>query len=127
MEFVDIYPTVAELGGLRGPDILEGQSFVPLLDKPDRTWKSAAFTQMYGPKDLVGRSVVDDRYRYMRWTGPYPGEELYDHKAMPERGDGCNGSSMRVGAPRVRRADVSRYRWVHSSSISSPPAACVSM
>jgi uncharacterized sulfatase len=82
-EFVDIYPTVAELGGLRGPDNLEGQSLVPLLDRPERPWKSAAFTQMYGPKDVVGRSAVTDRYRYMRWTGPYPDEELYDHQTDP--------------------------------------------
>jgi uncharacterized sulfatase len=80
VEFVDIYPTVAELGGLRGPETLEGQSLTPLLDSPGRPWKTAAFTQMYGPKDVVGRSVVNDRYRYMRWTGPYPGEELYDHQ-----------------------------------------------
>jgi uncharacterized sulfatase len=80
VEFVDIYPTVAELGGLRGPDTVEGQSLVPLLDNPARAWKSAAFTQMYGPKDVVGRSVVNHRYRYMRWTGPYPDEELYDHQ-----------------------------------------------
>jgi len=83
VEFVHIYPTAAELGGLRGPRTSEGQSLAPLLDNPARAWKSAAFTQMYGPKDVVGRSVVNDRYRYMRWTSPHPDEEFYDHQSDP--------------------------------------------
>lgn len=84
VEFVDMYPTIAQLGGLKGPGNLEGQSLVPVLDNPSRPWKSAAFTQMYDPKDIEGRSVVNERYRYMRWTGAYPDEELYDHKNDPK-------------------------------------------
>jgi uncharacterized sulfatase len=83
VEFVDIYPTVAELGGLRGPANLEGQSLVPLLDNPARKWKSAAFTQMYDRDDLVGRAVVTDTHRYIRWEGRFPDEELYDHRNDP--------------------------------------------
>jgi len=84
VEFVDIYPTVAELGGLRAPDRLEGQSMTPLLHNPSRRWKKAAFTQMYTPEEkIVGRAVVTDRHRYIRWDGPYPGEELFDHATDP--------------------------------------------
>ncbi|MBL8214692.1 MAG: sulfatase [Bryobacterales bacterium] len=84
VEFVDMYPTIAELGGLPVPQHCEGQSAVPLLDNPARPWKSGAFTQMHGPDNIVGRSVRTDRYRYTRWTGPYPDEELYDHQADPK-------------------------------------------
>lgn len=83
VEFVDIYPTLAELSGLRPPANLEGQSMVPLLDNPSRTWKTAAFSVVTAPKGIKGEAVVTDRYRYIRWTGPHPDEELYDRKADP--------------------------------------------
>jgi uncharacterized sulfatase len=75
---IDLYPTVAELCGVAPPSAIEGQSFTPLLDDPARRWKKAAFTQVAGPDDIVGRAVRSERFRYIRWTGPQPAEELYD-------------------------------------------------
>ena len=83
VEFVDIYPTVAELGGLKPPPILEGQSLVPLLDNPARPFKSAAFSVVTGPNGIGGDAAVTDRHRYIRWTGPHPDEELFDHQTDP--------------------------------------------
>ncbi len=83
VEFVDIFPTVAELAGRRPPANLEGQSLVPLLDNPFRRWKSAAFSVVTAPGGIEGRCAVTDRYRYIRWTGPHPDEELYDRQADP--------------------------------------------
>jgi uncharacterized sulfatase len=82
-ELVDLYPTIADLCGLRPPPALEGQSFVPLLENPARSWKTAAFTQVAAPDGIAGRGVRTDRYRYVRWTGPYPDEELYDCRSDP--------------------------------------------
>ena len=83
VEFVDIYPTLAELAALPPPSNLEGQSLVPLLENPGRTWKSAAFSVVTAPHGIKGQAAVTDRYRYVRWTGPHPDEELFDHQSDP--------------------------------------------
>ena len=82
-ELVDLYPTLAELCGLTPPSTLEGQSLAPLLDNPARSWKTAAFTQVTAPGGIVGRSVRTGSYRFIRWTGPYTDEELYDSRSDP--------------------------------------------
>lgn len=83
VEFVDIYPTLADLASLKGPANLEGQSLRPLLDNPSRAWKSAVFSVVTAPNGIVGRAAVTDRYRYIRWTGPHLDEELYDRQDDP--------------------------------------------
>jgi len=82
VEFVDVYPTLAELCGLAPPKAIEGQSFMPLLDNPSRPFKKAAFTQLKF-EGITGRSVRTDRYRYIRWEGAGGGEELYDYTEDP--------------------------------------------
>ncbi len=88
VEFVDIFPTLAELAGLTRPDGLEGKSFVPLLSKPSQPWKKAAFSQYPRPNNLMGYAMRTDRYRYVEWinrdTKAVAGRELYDHKNDPD-------------------------------------------
>ncbi|QDT97067.1 sulfatase [Gimesia aquarii] len=83
VEFVDIYPTLCELAGIPLPDHLEGTSFKPLLENPNRRWKPAAFSQ-YPRGSMMGYSMKTDRYRYTEWrerkSGKIVGRELYDHK-----------------------------------------------
>lgn len=80
VEFVDIYPSLAELVGLTPPDSIEGTSFVPLLGTPQRKWKSAAFSQYPRGKNVMGYSVRDTRFRYTEWRerGQVIERELYD-------------------------------------------------
>ena len=55
VEFVDIFPTLADLAGLSLPAHLEGVSFRQLLDKPELKWKPAAFSQKSVPLSVSPR------------------------------------------------------------------------
>jgi arylsulfatase A-like enzyme len=94
VEFVDIYPTMCELAGLPVPEGLEGTSFTPLLEAPDRRWKSAAFSQ-YRRRGVVGRSMRTDRYRLTCWFPRNKSEkiaiELYDYQTDPAETENLAG------------------------------------
>ena len=83
VEFVDVYPTLAELCNLPLPAQLEGTSMVPLLDNPRRSWKRAAFSQYPRERDTVmGYTMRTHDWRYTEWimraTGAVCARELYD-------------------------------------------------
>jgi uncharacterized sulfatase len=82
VEFVDIYPTLADLCGLPVSVNLEGTSFKPLLNNPNLPWKKMAFTQVQRGR-IAGRSVRTERWRYTEWDEGKQGIELYDHNNDP--------------------------------------------
>ncbi|MBU3005373.1 sulfatase [Paraglaciecola arctica] len=89
IEYVDLYPTLVDLAGLKLPEHLEGTSFKPLLESPKRPWKTAAFSQF--PRgvlsDLEGYTIRTNRYRYVEWYDKkqkqITARELYDHDIDP--------------------------------------------
>ena len=83
VEFLDVYPTLADLCGLGAPPDLEGVSLAPLLDDPSGSVKEAAYSQAEYEGRIFGRTVRTERYRYIRWQGDGGGEELYDHLKDP--------------------------------------------
>ena len=89
VEFVDVYPTLADVAGLPLPAHLEGTSFKPLLENPDRKWKAAAFSQYPRGKKVMGYSMRTDRYRLTVWVDradhtKIEAVELYDHQVDPQ-------------------------------------------
>jgi arylsulfatase A-like enzyme len=89
-ESVDLYPSLCEVCELPRPLGLEGSSFVPLFEDPDRLWKRAVFSQ--SPREIpgvgpgMGYSMRTSRYRYTEWMGeenPFRAAELYDYQTDP--------------------------------------------
>lgn len=84
VEFLDLYPTLTDLAGLRMPDVgLQGVSLAPLLDDPRRPWDRPAFTQIER-EGFMGRSVRTQRWRYIEWDDGRKGAQLYDHDRDPK-------------------------------------------
>jgi iduronate 2-sulfatase len=103
-EYVDIYPTLSEVCGLKAPGHLEGLSMVPLLKNPELSWKKAAFSQ-YPRGKVMGYSMRTKRFRYTEWknreTGEVQARELYDHLKDPQE-------NVNVAAQPEYKQDVQR-------------------
>ena len=98
-ELVDLFPTLCDLAEIDIPDYMQGQSLVPLMNKPEQKWKSAAFSQFHRrPKvsadgqRYMGYSMNTEKYHYIEWyrwdhkagiRGEYKGAELYDRLNDP--------------------------------------------
>lgn len=89
VEFIDIYPTVTALAGLKPNPKLQGRSLVPLLENPLTEWSGTAISQILRPADsrleapVMGRSIRNARWRYTEWGEGKHGKELYDHATDP--------------------------------------------
>lgn len=89
VEFVDIFPSLADLCGLPPSPGVEGTSFKPLLEHPKRPWKKAAFSE-YPKGGHQGTAMRTDRYRYVEWknkAGEIVARELYDHQTDPQENE----------------------------------------
>jgi choline-sulfatase len=73
----DIYPTLAELCGVKPPDYVDGSSLVPLLKRPDAEWKSTAISALYDRYI----SIRTEQFRYTRYNEDQ--EEFYDYFKDP--------------------------------------------
>ena len=86
VEFVDVYPTLADLAGVAAPAGLEGRSLQPLLKNPAAAWAHPALTQVQrgaAPNQFMGYSVRNERWRYTEWEDGKRGVELYDEVGDP--------------------------------------------
>jgi len=100
VELVDLYPSLCDLARIDIPGNMEGTSFKPLLENPDRPWKAAAFSQYHqrpkvttDGKRYMGYSMVTERYHLVEWhtwdnttktAGDLVARELYDNRDDPQ-------------------------------------------
>ena len=99
VSLVDLYPTLAELCGVKAPPNLQGQSLIPILKDTSVAGRGWAVTQVVrdgrirrtradasddgNGKRFFGYSLRTLRWRYTEWDEGREGRELYDHDADP--------------------------------------------
>ena len=108
VETVDLYPTLADLCGLEGPDDLAGTSMVPMIRDPKRSGKQFAFS-FHGRGQLKGRTIRTDRYRLIYWTdktGKAAQVELYDHEADPEENINVAADHSEIVAKLIKQIEL---------------------
>ncbi|WP_206294428.1 sulfatase [Humisphaera borealis] len=92
VEFVDVYPTLADVCGLGVPPGLDGTSLKPFIENPAASSTKVAISQY--PRGagkaggaVMGYSVRDDRWRLTLWRqrggDKVVATELYDEKNDP--------------------------------------------
>lgn len=100
---IDLFPTLLDLCGVKGPANLQGQSLVPMLKDTQTLGRGWALTQVsrgggraraavttnisaQGER-FFGYSLRTPRWRYTEWDEGRRGRELYDHDKDPRELD----------------------------------------
>ena len=93
VEFVNVYPTLADVCGLPIPSGLDGVSLKPFVENPAAPMKKVAISQyprggtVTGNRPLMGYSIRDTRWRLTVWRDRHDGgvaaTELYDEQNDP--------------------------------------------
>jgi iduronate 2-sulfatase len=113
VELVDLYPTLAELGGVETPDDLQGKSLVPLLENPGASGKEVVYTVVSRGENL-GRAIRTAEWRYAEWPD---GEELYSLSEDPnEWVNLANNPEYRPRVQEMRRLLKERQRVAGSAA-----------
>ena len=83
VSLLDIYPTLADLCGLKPPSHLDGRSLAPLLKDPKAEWKSTAITGLTSKSGPWSPyiSIRNEMGRYLRYKKGQ--EEFYDTRKDP--------------------------------------------
>ena len=107
-EFIDIFPTLCDLSGVKIPETVDGKSLKPLMNKTSKSVKEFSISQYprsgnnaeserqgYASSKVMGYSLKNSSYRFTIWMGnnfrsnqPFNadwivGTELYDYEKDP--------------------------------------------
>ena len=84
---VDVAPTVLQLAGLQKPNYMPGKSFVQLLKGDSTQWRDKIFYEYFWEYDFPMTPTVfgvrTDKYKYVRYSGVWDQNELYDLEKDP--------------------------------------------
>ncbi|MFC2087839.1 sulfatase, partial [Bacteroidota bacterium] len=83
VELIDLYPTVAELAGLKYSEYLQGKSLVRTLDDPEYVVRDMAFSVSQEGRTFLIRT---DKWAYIQYDeDAKSGIELFDMKKDPKQ------------------------------------------
>ncbi len=87
VELIDMYPTIAELAGLKVSPHLQGLSIIKTLDNPDYQVRSMAFSVSNNEKKAGQAFLVrTDKWSYIQYgEQAQDGMELYDMEIDPQQ------------------------------------------
>lgn len=84
---IDIAPTFLEAAGLKSPEYIDGQSFLPLLKNKNIPWRKSLLYEYYWERNFPQTPTIHalrgDRYKYIHYYGIWDSDELYDLKNDP--------------------------------------------
>lgn len=116
VEQVDIYPTLAGLAGLAIPAHVQGTTLQPLLSDPTAKGKPLVFSMMVSTHTkLIGRSVRNDRFRYIEWDDGRGGRQLYDHERDPHELTNLADAPMQADRVQQMHAHLANHVKTRSS------------
>src|SRR5256885_7283934 len=81
IEYIGIYPTVAELTGTGAPKRIDAKSFAAYAKNPDHAGPPAAFSEYDLGAKVPQYMARTERYKYIYNDGEI--DELYDWEAEP--------------------------------------------
>ena len=111
VELLDVYPTLADLAGLRAPGGLEGRSLRGTFNEGQATGHAHSLVYHYdvaANRDVAGRTVISRAWRYTEWDAGRAGRELYWHADDPEEYRNVAADPARAGALQEAAAQLSR-------------------
>ncbi len=114
---LDLAPTILDLANLPIPEVMQGQSLVPLLDNPQAPFRSDWFYEhLFSPPEPrrieSTEGVRTDRWKYIRYIRQEPiQEQLFDLETDPYETQNLLGEpnhAKTLAALRQRWADLAK-------------------
>lgn len=114
---IDIAPTILELAGIKSPDHIDGNSFVPLLKGEQVNWRDEVFYEYFWERSFPHTPTVFGvrtlKYKYMTYHGIWDVDELYDIENDPEEKHNL------IKAPEhqelIKQLNAKVYNWLEST------------
>jgi len=86
---IDIAPTILDLAGAQQPDLMHGESFLPLIQGDTSGWRKAFlyeyFIDPFAPQTPTILGLRTRKYSYMTYHGVWDTWELYDMEQDPKQ------------------------------------------